>query len=135
MTEEQEVWREIAGECGYFVSSFGNVKSTNYRGTGKEHPLKPSQNTWYSTVCIRGKVRYVHRMVAEAFIPNPENKPQVNHINCDPHDNRAENLEWVTKEENLSKYFESDKFKKISEEQRRMYSAKRYKNNTIQRTS
>ena len=120
MTEDQEVWSEISGSSGYLVSNFGRVKTLNFNRTGKPGFLKQTQCGSYNTVNIRGKVRLVHRLVAEAFIPNPENKPQVNHISCDTHDNRVDNLEWVTRDENLQKYWVSDKYKRILSEQRKV---------------
>lgn len=108
-----EIWKNIDGEDGYLVSNQGRVKSLNYRRTGQERILKLSENSNYKKVNIRGKLHNVHRLVALAFIPNPEGKTDVNHINCDTSDNRAENLEWVSRNENIMKYFDSDKYHKI----------------------
>ena len=106
-----EIWRDIKGyEGDYQISSNGRVKSLKFNiSTQKyEHIMKP-QPTWggYLRVALRkdGKIRLfaVHRLVAEAFIPNLNNKPVVNHINGNRQDNKLENLEWVTHKENSNK--------------------------------
>lgn len=58
----------------------------------------------YPLVRLRSprRTERIHRLVAKAFVPNPENKPFVNHINCNPADNDATNLEWCTQQENLA---------------------------------
>lgn len=110
-----EIWKDIAGYEGFYkVSNNGNVKSCerivnhglgNADRTIKSRIIKPyNDNHGYHMVSLSkdGKVKKhkVHRLVAEAFISNPENKPTVNHLNEIRNDNRASNLEWATYKEN-----------------------------------
>ena len=105
-----EQWKPIEGyESIYQVSNMGRVRrlagvASNGRPL-KAQIIKPIiQHSGYCHVGLwRGGVcdqRRVHRLVAEAFIPNPDNKPTVNHLNEDKQDNRACNLEWATVQEN-----------------------------------
>lgn len=113
---EQEIWKDIKGYDGqYQVSNLGNVrclgKTYKNNGTDVEKKMfycsKIKHPEGYTHVKIKSiekgwqNVR-IHRLVAEAFIPNPDNKPFIDHINTIRDDNRVENLRWVTRKENAN---------------------------------
>lgn len=95
----QEIWRDIPGYNGkYQVSNFGGFSSIK---NGQRISRKICKfSTGYSCVSIDGRAHSLHRLVALTFIPNPNNKPQVNHKNGDKTDNNIHNLEWCTRSEN-----------------------------------
>lgn len=102
--EMEEIWKDVIGLEEYFqVSNLGNLYSKRCNKRIK-WTLHPSGYLNHATR-IGGRAGKsfglrANRVVAKAFIPNPENKPEVNHINGDKTDNRVENLEWVTSQEN-----------------------------------
>lgn len=103
----KEIWKDIPGFEGvYQVSNFGNVKSLNYARRRAPRCIKQTYTKdKYLKVdlhkCGHKKTIAVHRLVCEAFVSKVKGRDEVNHINGDKEDNRAENLEWVTHLENV----------------------------------
>lgn len=98
--QKMEEFRQIT-DSNYEVSNLGTVRNSK---TGRV--LKPSNSLGYRTVGVNGITTKVHRLVCSHFLPNPENKRCVNHKNGIKHDNRLENLEWVTHQENFDHAYE-----------------------------
>lgn len=102
-----ELWKDIKGlENQYQISSYGRVIRISKYGL-KSFSLGSKDAHGYITVTIKGKIFKIHRLVAEAFLPNPENKKTVNHKNgCKTH-NHISNLEWATQSENNKHAFDN----------------------------
>lgn len=123
----QEIWKPVSGfEGDYEVSSLGHVRSldkTVYCKMCRNHVVRKgillnpgTYSNGYLRVCLgkhkNQKYYRVHRLVAEAFIPNPDDKPYVNHKDLDRQNNKVENLEWVTPLENTEHYWHAKRLKK-----------------------
>lgn len=109
----EEIWKDIKGYEGlYQVSNLGRVKSFFKRGkilnllTGEYKRVVLYKNK-------QGKTCYVHRLVAEAFIDNPLNLKQVNHIDENKYNNIVNNLEWCTHKENMNHGTKQDRESKV----------------------
>lgn len=113
---QTEIWKDIKNYEGlYQVSNFGRIRSLDkliddYRGKEvrliKGKVLKPfNRNGYYVISLTKNKKRNnysVHRIVAQTFIKNVDNKPYINHLDYDRHNNRVDNLEWCTQKENIN---------------------------------
>ena len=115
MDKIQEQWRPVCGyEPYYAVSDMGNVKSLDRivmnglrRRKGKVLTQQTNKNNGYAQVMLivdcKYKLHYVHRLVAEAFVPNPDNYECVTHLDGNYKNNAASNLRWFNKYKNRNK--------------------------------
>lgn len=105
---KKEIWKPVVGyENLYEVSNFGRVKSLNYNHSGKERILKSFTNKdgyLYVDLCKNGKRKKyrIHRLVAQAFMPNTDNLPCINHKDENKQNNNIDNLEWCTAKYNIN---------------------------------
>lgn len=105
MIDGNEEWSAIPKFSHILVSNFGRVRNTR---TGSVYRLSLTRDGYQVFLAYKGYKRkrfLVHRLVAAAFVPNPDKKPEVNHKDLCKTNNRADNLEWVTHQENIVHYY------------------------------
>ena len=106
-------WRMVKGHPRYSVSCNGQVLCWNWHRTGKPRICKLSkEGKGYFGVGIEGKMSLVHRLVAEAFIQNPLNKPCIDHVDTNRKNNCVWNLRWVTHKENSNNPLSIEHYRK-----------------------
>ena len=103
---EKEIWKDVPGYEGkYRISNYGNLISLKRNGIRKDTMVSIGKSGRYYRVGLRNgdkKFFSIHRLVAMAFVPNPDNLPQVDHIDGDRTNNHVSNLRWVTAKENIN---------------------------------
>lgn len=113
--ETLEQWKDLnlsyVGK--YQISNYGRIRNNKNKIVRQTNSINGYKIRRFRVKKNVEKAFFIHRLVAEAFIPNPENKPQVNHINRLKYDNRVENLEWVTRSENAIHLCNNEKHKDI----------------------
>lgn len=106
MEKEKEIWKRVDVDCVskyYEISNMGNVRSISKTDLTKIKNLsKIDTGKGYERIAIKTKTALIHRLVAQSFLPNPNNKPHVNHIDGNKKNNNVSNLEWITNIENLN---------------------------------
>ena len=127
---QEEIWKDIQRFGGYYMASAcGKFKRTDKPRVDangitrvyKERLLNPSKTKkgylrFYVSINNKSIGQFAHKLIAETFIPNPKNLPEVNHRNGDKADNRIENLEWCTHKENMEHAWENGLCKALSGE-------------------
>lgn len=113
IVKDSSIWKEVKGYEGrYFISDQGKIKN-------KKASLKSAIDKYgYEKVTLykngQGKCFKIHRLVALHFLPNPDGKDFVNHLDHDKLNNRVENLEWVNHAENMCHHFSKDRHRRKS---------------------
>ena len=104
--KRNDEWFEIPGHSNYFIKENGDIFFQGCQGKRVYRKPKMIQKTinkvGYYIVHLDAKVYLLHRLLAQTFIPNPENKPEIDHADGNPQNNELSNLRWATHKENLN---------------------------------